>query len=108
MSDDIPFCDMPEWDETDAYRFAEFMKTDTGEKMALTLRSLTIRECMRSVDAGGGSDHQYRAGVANGFRMFATTIDQFAALPEKEREHAVRLEDGPTADLRWMREHVGN
>lgn len=105
---DIPFVEMPNWDERDARVFYEFMATGTGEKLALTLRSLTVQECMRSVDAGGRDDHQYRAGVANGFRLLATTIDQFADLPVKEELNEVRLEDGPTADLRWMREYVRN
>lgn len=86
-----------QWTAGDAANLSAFMRTDTGEKLIATLRSLTFTEGHAAVRAQPEM-LPWSCGHAAGMQTLCGHIDLLARLDAKQD----KKRSGPTDDLTWL------
>jgi len=71
---------MPEWRPEDAEGLRKFFQGETGERLRVTLLSMTIQQSLDGTSRAG-DDLSFRAGYATGFRSAVATLDALMAKP---------------------------
>ena len=90
---------MPEWRDQDSEAMRRFFQGDTGERLRVTLLSMTVAQSLDGTSRAG-SDLEYRAGYAAGFRGAVASLDALMAKPViTDPDHRP---DVPTDDLAWL------
>jgi len=90
---------MPEWRPEDAEAMSKFFRGGTGERLRVTLLSMTVQQSLDGTSRGG-DDLPFRAGYAAGFRGAVATLDALMAKPViTDTDHHP---DVPFDDLAWL------
>lgn len=98
----LPFLkvsDVGEWTEDNRKNFQSFMTQGLGEKLAATLRNWAVS--MNTWAVQQPANNAYYCGMANGFQIALTKIDEHSQLPPK-KEEAQTPEDKTLEDLGYF------
>jgi len=90
---------MPEWRDQDSEVLRRFFQGDTGERLRVTLLSMTVAQSLDGTSRAG-SDLEFRAGYAAGFRGAVASLDALMAKPVVTNPD--HRPDVPTDDLAWL------
>jgi hypothetical protein len=90
---------MPEWRNQDSEALRKFFQSEAGERLRVTLLAMTVAQALDGTSRAG-SDLEYRAGYAAGFRGAVASLDALMAKPViTNPDHRP---DVPTDDLAWL------
>ena len=90
--------EVPEWTTVDAGHLKAFMRSETGLKLGVMLRQLTVREALSAIHAEP-EKLPWMNGKAAGVMQMVQMLDRMALV--QDREAAVDPK-GPTDDLSWL------
>ena len=88
-----------QWDESDATRLREFLRTDTGTKVGLMMRDLITRGAISAMDSVGEKLPK-EAGRVAGLRDLAAFLD--ALQREAPKPQVDPTDDRPDVNLHWL------
>lgn len=88
----------PEWTVVDAGRLKAFMRSETGAKLGVMLRQLTVREALSAIHAEP-EKLPWRNGKAAGVVQVVQMLDQMTLVQDREAAVDPRV---PTDDLSWL------
>lgn len=88
----------PAWTEADSARLRNFMRSETGLKLGIHLRSLTVRGALGAIHAQS-ERLAWQCGQAAGTQQAVQAIDQLAQWSPEPEEPAPGV---PTDDLSWL------
>ena len=76
FANSVEWVDEPSWEIDDAKRFSQFLASDTGKKLKMTLTNMVVRTNAQCIQ--NKKDLAFEAGFANGFRGAVSSLEGLA------------------------------